>query len=795
MNILFFVLEGILLIGICVLVKIFYEKIKIHKYWKYTILGILFGGLSILFSIFGAKTTQGYSFTFANTAVIIGGSLFGGPIGLIAGVISGVENLIFNQSAATKYAVSIGLFTSGLLSLLLYKLTNENNKFRWYFILIGSAVLEVVTLLCVFLTNISNLSLAYEIVNSIIYFSIFINLLEVLLCIIPILILNKKVYKFERPFSIQSKVQFALSSTIVLGLFVAILASSLVLGNLSKETTKSTISMSTSDIKTNVDDDMQTEILANNKKAYQALKMTVITVLTPEQAKETLAYTASKTGFSNLSLVNDDGSISYSSDTIFDTLTNVSELKIGTFSRGENITEITKFIYVEPKDANFKYVWQTYSSKESTYLLSEIDIIGYKKYIQSSFEKGIASRHLGENGFVFVLDEDKQIISSPVSLKQEEIDKCSFILEDLSIIVLENTEYYSFATDFYGYTIVGLMDKVSTDVGTNTAIYMTSFIVTILFFIIYLLIYLFIRGKIINPLLNVNKSLHEISSGVLDIKVNENSSKELEYLSNDINITVDSLKEYMGKETKMIQQELAFAKDIQHSALPSTFPPFPSRHEFEIYAQMSTAKEVGGDFYDFYLVDDNHLCVLIADVSGKGVPAALFMMQTKTILKSYIESKIPLSEAFQLANNKIVESNKANMFVTIWCGILNLITGEMEFINAGHNLPIIKQKETFVFLKSKVNFVFGTFENTKYEIQKITLEKNAELFLYTDGVNEAMSTVEELYGNDRILETANSGVTNSSQEFCEKMMNSVKEFAKDAEQSDDITELHLKYFG
>jgi len=795
MNVFFFVLEGVLLIAVCVLVKLFGNKLKIHKYLKYAILGVIFGGLSILFSIFGCKTNLGNTFSFANTAIIVGGSLFGGPIGLIAGIISGVENLIFNQTIATKYAISIGLFSSGLLSLLLYYLTNENEKFRWYFILIGSGVLEVITLLSIFLTNINNLSLAYSIVNDIVLYSILINLLEVILCIIPILIINKKWYKIQRPLSIQSKVQITLGSTIVVGLLVVILASSLVLGNLSKESTKSTIAMSTSDIKINVDDDMQTDILANTKKAYQSLKMSVVTVLTPEEAKKEMTTVAAQTGFSNLTLANEDGSIKCTSDSIFDTLTNVSDLKIGTLQRGSDVTQITGFTYVEPKEANYKYVWKTYSSSGPLYLLGEIDLVGYKKLIKSSFERGIASRHLGEDGFIFVLDENKQIISSPVPLKQEEIDKCNFVMDDLSITVIDNKEYYSYATDFYGYKIIGLMNKASTDVSKNTAIYIASFTATILFFIIYLLIYLFLKKQIINPLHNVNQSLHKISNGELEEKADENSSKELKYLSGHINTTVDSLKEYMGKETKLIQQELAFATDIQHSALPSTFPPFPSHHEFDIYASMSTAKEVGGDFYDFYLVDDNHLCILIADVSGKGVPAALFMMQSKTILKSYIESKIPLNEAFDLANKKICESNKANMFVTIWCGILDLKTGDMQFVNAGHNSPLIKQKDEFVFLKSKRDLIFGAIDSINYNIQNVKLEKNAELFLYTDGINEAMSINNKLFGNDRMLECANNSKTNSSQEFCEKMMTSVKEFTKDAEQSDDITELHIKYFG
>ncbi len=183
----------------------------------------------------------------------------------------------------------------------------------------------------------------------------------------------------------------------------------------------------------------------------------------------------------------------------------------------------------------------------------------------------------------------------------------------------------------------------------------------------------------------INDSLSAITEGNLDTVVNVRSHVEFEDLSDDINSTVDTLKRYIADAAARIDAELAFAKAIQHSALPSVFPPYPGRKEFDLHAAMFTAREVGGDFYDFYFVDDDTLAFLVADVSGKGIPAAMFMMQSKTLLKSCAESGMSVEQVFTTANEKLCEGNEAGMFVTAWMGLLNVKTGQLTFANAGHN--------------------------------------------------------------------------------------------------------------
>lgn len=302
-----------------------------------------------------------------------------------------------------------------------------------------------------------------------------------------------------------------------------------------------------------------------------------------------------------------------------------------------------------------------------------------------------------------------------------------------------------------------------------------------------------IKKVVVKNIEKINNSLAKITDGDLDETVNVRSNEEFAVLSDDINSTVDTLKRYIKEADERIDKELEFARQIQHSALPSVFPPYPNRIDFDIFAQMYTAKEVGGDFYDFYLLGKDKLAFLIADVSGKGIPAAMFMMTAKTLIKSLVESGIEPSDAFTKANNKLCENNEAGMFVTAWLGILDLNTGLLKYVNAGHNPPLIKRNgKYFEFLCSKPNFVLAGMENIKYKTNEIQLSPGDEIFLYTDGVTEANDTSYELFGDDRLLESLNENDCLAVEQLCKKVKSDVDRFVGNALQSDDITMLAVK---
>ena len=249
-------------------------------------------------------------------------------------------------------------------------------------------------------------------------------------------------------------------------------------------------------------------------------------------------------------------------------------------------------------------------------------------------------------------------------------------------------------------------------------------------------------------------------------------------------------------EQERIETELELAKRIQADMLPSVFPPFPERTDFDIYASMTPAKEVGGDFYDFFLIDENRLGLVIADVSGKGVPAALFMMTCKTMLQNYATSGLRPAEVLDAVNKKICQNNKEQMFVTIWFGILDLRSGRLAAANAGHEFPVLKKPGgVFEILKEKHAFVIGGLEQTVFKEYELQLEPGTKLFVYTDGVTEATNERDELYGTDRMLEALNRTPDVPCQKILDQVHRSVDEFVGNAPQFDDLTMLCVEYFG
>ncbi len=250
-----------------------------------------------------------------------------------------------------------------------------------------------------------------------------------------------------------------------------------------------------------------------------------------------------------------------------------------------------------------------------------------------------------------------------------------------------------------------------------------------------------------------------------------------------------------SSELAATESELNMATQIQASMLPSIFPAFPQREEFDLYASMDPAKEVGGDFYDFFMIDDDHLGIVIADVSGKGVPAALFMMISKTIVQNFAMLGISAAEVLTRANNAICAQNKMKMFVTTWIGILQLSTGKMNCASAGHEYPAIYHDGRFELYKDKRKIALGAMKNRQYIDYEIQLFKDDKLFVYTDGVPEATNANDELFGNDRMIEALNIKPEVTPKEILATVRASVDEFVGNAVQFDDLTMVCLEYRG
>lgn len=312
----------------------------------------------------------------------------------------------------------------------------------------------------------------------------------------------------------------------------------------------------------------------------------------------------------------------------------------------------------------------------------------------------------------------------------------------------------------------------------------------------------FSTKRMVKPIEQMTQSIQSssVSGRLFEMKDAYRTNDEIELLAEAFSELSKKTKRYIKEITEItaekerIGTELSLANRIQAAMLPHIFPAFPDRVEFDIYASMDPAKEVGGDFYDYFLVDDDHLCMVMADVSGKGVPAALFMMASKIILQSFAMLGKSPAEILTMTNQAICSNNQEEMFVTVWVGVLELSTGKLTAANAGHEYPVLKQPDgSFQLYKDKHGFVIGGMDGIKYKEYTIQLEPGAKLFLYTDGVPEATDANNVLFGTDRMLEALNTSQDKTPEEILKTVRSAVDGFVQDAEQFDDLTMLCLEY--
>ena len=438
----------------------------------------------------------------------------------------------------------------------------------------------------------------------------------------------------------------------------------------------------------------------------------------------------------------------------------------------QDASNISKISIEDAKsDLSFAYVDSTYITKE-----------------EALFEV-LKTRRVGDNGYFVGFSKTGEVIYSggksctlDVVLEHDE-----FVFEKIKI---EDDKYYMMYSkddDFYIVSIMSSKDVLNL---RDSILYIVSFMEIIIFAATFIIIYFLIKKLVVNDIINVNDKLHEITKGNLNVSVDVNTTKEFKELSKDINLTVDALKRYIDEASARIDKELALAHSIQTSSLPNVFPPFPQIKKYDIYASMSTAKEVGGDFYDFYMISDKKVAFLIADVSGKGIPAAMFMMEAKTMIKNLAEGGMDVDEVLTTANKKLCEANEAEMFVTVWMGILNIETGVIEYSNAGHNPPLIYRKDKgFEYINSRPGFVLAGLDGVIYKKNELTLNEGDRLFLYTDGVTEATNTLGKLYGEDRLKEFLDNNKEKKNNDLLHDLKLDVDKFFDGCEQFDDITML------
>jgi sigma-B regulation protein RsbU (phosphoserine phosphatase) len=346
--------------------------------------------------------------------------------------------------------------------------------------------------------------------------------------------------------------------------------------------------------------------------------------------------------------------------------------------------------------------------------------------------------------------------------------------------------------------------------GMRTYTFQITVVLLVALLVLLLLMINYIRRTLVDPINSIAGSaesyIKDKKNGVQDTehfsKLNIHTGDEIENLSLIMADMEKDMAEYISNiqnitaEKERISTELTVATRIQAAMLPHIFPAFPDRSEFDIYATMEPAKEVGGDFYDYFLIDDDHLGIVIADVSGKGVPAALFMMAVKIIIANYAKMGQSPAQVLNTANKAICENNQEEMFVSVWLGILEISTGKLTAANAGHEYPAVRNGDgPFEMKKERHSLVVGAMEETVYREYEMTLTPGSKIFLYTDGVPEASNAENKLFGEERMVSALNKDPGAAPVQVLANVNAAVQEFVQGAEQFDDLTMLCLEYKG
>ena len=366
-----------------------------------------------------------------------------------------------------------------------------------------------------------------------------------------------------------------------------------------------------------------------------------------------------------------------------------------------------------------------------------------------------------------------------------------------SFFILLSTEEVDAPTKNLIESINGITDNTirKTDADIRQTFIILAGVILLVGIIVAMVAYR-LAHRIVEPINTLTDSVRTLEGDNLDFKCDVNSGDETEVLAQSFKSLTERIKDYIDEvqtitaEKERIGAELNVATQIQADMLPCIFPAFPERKEFDIFASMTPAKEVGGDFYDFFLLDDDHLAMVMADVSGKGVPAALFMVISKTLIKDQAQMCRSPKTILEEVNNKLIESNAEGMFVTVWLGILEISTGKIVASNAGHEYPAMRKANgKFELIKDKHSMMVGAMAGVKYSEYEMVLEKGGCLFLYTDGVPEATDADCKLFGTDRMIDALNKDPMADPEVLLPNVKNATDEFIGDAPQFDDLTML------
>ena len=647
---------------------------------KQILFGFLFGAVAIIGTEWGIRL-NGFTVNCRDAAPLCAGLFFGGPAGIIAGCIGGLERWIavsWGAGAYTRLACTVGTVLAGIAGALVRKHIFENRRPRLLLAFACAFFVEALHQSLVFFTHTDDAARAAEVVTACAPAMLIANAFSVLFAGAAAALQDGTLFirRSERP---------TVSIQVVRRLFIAVTIAFLFTNAFSML--------------------LQTTIADEDAEAQLSRSLSELSALLKEGREPSSALAA--------------------------------EL---------SFTDYEKTILIFDAEGNLTASNLTASEKELQSLLAK----PAGEY---------ATCRLGKKNYRFLSAQYTDAAGN----------------SGLAAVAFPAAEVYS---------------------SRNISTLATCFVQLFIYGILFAEIYLGLKNTVLNPIVRTKESLRAITEGQKGIRVNERRSEEFSRLSDDINGTVDALEALAAAEKARNEKDLQLAREIQLTALPGVFPAFPARKDLDIYAVTRPAKEVGGDFYDFYFTEDGRFCFLAADVSGKGIPAAMFMMRAKTQLKSLAETGTDIGEVFRRGNLALCERNEADMFVTAFMAEADMKTGEVSYVNAGHNYPAVRHRgEPFTFLKSRPSFVLGGMEFTRFKKEAFRLLPGDRVVLYTDGVTEAINPQNEEFGEERLLSVLNENSALAPEALAKKITEAVDTFAGDAAQFDDMTLLVFDYLG
>ena len=792
----------------CILVLVVYltDKYTLAKKLPYMakqiIIGLLFGGVSAFASSYGVDWL-GTTVNVRDAAPLSAGLIFGAPAGIISGIIGGIYrwfSVYWGAGVYTQLACSVATILAGFMAAGLRKLMFDNKKPTWGYGICIAVVCEVIHMILIFLTNMDDSSYAFEFVKGATLPMILGNAVAVGFAIIIVSLLSHE--RFTR-----KKGSERIANTFQRWLLVCIVIAYLVTSTFTFILQNGMVSIETQEVFTTAINDVETDI----KEKSDAQLLSILEKVKAEYEKDptvSLQTLVQKHEIVEINVVDENGLIINSTEP--DVINNYD---MNSKEQSKEFVDTLKtrdsFVQEYGPRGKDQSVWRKYAAinlESGGFIQVGYDAEQFHKMLNEFVVDVTKNRHVGTGGFVAVCDDKLNMvidndyaglsistigINPPAEMKEGKTATALYYADIVDGKTDASMKYIYVFKFVEGYCIVAAQPESEAMFMRDASLYTSIFMQVLIFAALFVFIYILIKRVIINNLKKINDTLGRITEGDLNVTVDVRSNAEFSSLSDDINSTVTTLKRYIDEAAARIDKELEYAKQIQLSALPTNFP---KDEEYSIYAQMIAAKEVGGDFYDFYKLNDTTVAFLAADVSGKGIPAAMFMMTAKTIIKDLAESGMAVNDIFTKANEKLCENNESGMFVTAWMGILDLTNGNVQFANAGHNPPLLKRADgSFEYLKTRAGFVLAGMEDVRYRAGEITLNEGDRLFLYTDGVPEATNIDNKLYGEDRLLDFINKNASMEAIKLLPQLKANIDKFVGEAPQFDDITMLMFDY--